>query len=115
MDFAFEKMLTFGSNGMEMHDPLAIAFAIDLFTNKPQAYTSEFGDVKVENQGVYTRGMAIIDRRSKVSTKVREEYKQKEKIFDVWNSTNANNVEVVTFYDFDSFIRNLFKIIFNVE
>ena len=108
MDFVFKKMLQYGTDGMEMHDPLLIAFTIDLFSNKSQAYTSEFADLRVENQGIYTRGMAIVDRR-------REKYNQKEIFFDIWNSSNANNVEIVTFYDFKSFLSNLFKTIFNID
>src|SRR4051794_20017542 len=102
MDFAFKKTLGFcGIHGMEMHDPLAISLAIDVLSNNSQAYASELTDLKVENQGYYTRGMAIVDRRPKPSIN-EEEYRLLEE-FDIWNDYNANNVEIITSYNFEPF------------
>ena len=114
MDFVFKQMVDFcGVNGLEMHDPLAIALSIDILSNKPQAYTSEFADMKIETQGTYTRGMAIIDRRQRPPSKETDELL--DGIFTLWSKANANNVEIITSYNFESFVSNFFQTIFNVD
>ena len=114
MDFVFKKTLDFcGVHGSEMHDPLVIAFAIDILSNKPQAYTSELVDMKVETQGIYTRGMVIVDRRPPPHSD--ELVKMLEELFELWNKANATKVEIVTSYSFESFISDFFKTIFNVD
>lgn len=98
-----------GTNGLELHDPAAIALAIDMLSKNTQSYTSEFVDMKVEYQGIYTRGMAIVDTRPKgfSSTKSAQE------TLKIWD--DVNNVEIINSYNSKSFIDNFFKITFNVD
>ncbi|PKY19192.1 nucleoside hydrolase [Rhizophagus irregularis] len=110
IDHAFKKMQELcGTNGLELHDPAAIALAIDMLSKNTQSYTSEFVDMKVEYQGIYTRGMAIVDTRPKgfSSTKSAQE------TLKIWD--DVNNVEIINSYNSKSFIDNFFKITFNVD
>lgn len=96
-------------HGLELHDPATIALAIDMLSKNTQLYTSEFVDMKVEYQGIYTRGMAIVDTRPKgfSSTKSAQE------ALKMWN--DVNNVEIINSYNGKSFIDNFFKITFNID
>ncbi|GES90502.1 nucleoside hydrolase [Rhizophagus clarus] len=94
IDHAFKKTQEFcGVHGLELHDPSAIALAIDMLLNNSQSYTSEFVDMKVENQGIYTRGMVIIDRRPGSNEEPIQE------ALKIWSGVNANNVEVIKSYN----------------
>lgn len=113
IDHAFKKTQEFcGFHGLELHDPSAIALTIDMLLNNSQSYTSEFVDMKIENQGIYTRGMIIIDRRPNGFSSSTEPIQE---VLKIWSGANANNVEVINSYDGKSFINNFFKITFNVN
>ncbi|RIA92505.1 Inosine/uridine-preferring nucleoside hydrolase domain-containing protein [Glomus cerebriforme] len=114
IDYAFKKTHEYlGAHGLELHDPLAIALAIDVLSNNSQMYTSKFVDMKVEYQGIYTRGMTIVDKRQEFSNDVDDELSQK--AHEIWSTVNANNVELINSYNYESFISNFFKITFNVK
>jgi inosine-uridine nucleoside N-ribohydrolase len=65
-----ELMKAFGlSDGMEMHDPLAIWYAVanpprrDLEGDGVDGWKTQKRLFKVERMGEYTRGMCVVDRR----------------------------------------------------
>ncbi|CAG8524669.1 11759_t:CDS:2 [Funneliformis mosseae] len=113
MDYAFNKMRNYyGIYSLEMHDPVAVAFAIDILTNKSPVYTSEFVDMKIETQGIYTRGMTIVDSRPKPPSLNLETL---ERDFGIWGYLYATNVEIITSYDYKFFIGDFLKRVFNVD
>jgi inosine-uridine nucleoside N-ribohydrolase len=85
---------------MALHDPSAISLAIDILSNNTPSYTSEFVDMKVEYQGIYTRGMTVIDKRPEGYS---NSVKPVLEVHKMWNDVNK------------SFIDNFFKTTFNVD
>jgi inosine-uridine nucleoside N-ribohydrolase len=111
IDHAFKKTQeNCGVHGMALHDPSAISLAIDILSNNTPSYTSEFVDMKVEYQGIYTRGMTVIDKRPEGYS---NSVKPVLEVHKMWN--DVNNVEIINSYNCKSFIDNFFKTTFNVD
>lgn len=52
------------SDAMEMHDPLAVWYAIATSGGQADGWILESRDFAIERVGELTRGMCVVDRRS---------------------------------------------------
>lgn len=77
--------------GLQLHDPLTIWYVITKSFTNPGLEVSESEDIRIETSGQWTRGMCVVDRRSRKKLDEKEIKEKKGSDHGRWLSNRAGN------------------------